>query len=204
MLRDRYEPMDLFARIPTLCMQMDPVLAQMDTLLDDDVIFQPVKADLITRFPHTATDGRPSTPVEVILRMLVVKHLYGWSFPQTCHLVGDSPVLRQFCRLYLAAAPDQSTLNRWARQIQPATLQRMLAQVVHLAAACQLTQGRKLRLDGTVVETNIHHPTNSTLLNDGVRVLTRVLGKARQVAGAAVGWSQTRLADTAKAAKVVE
>ena len=81
MLRDRYEPMNLFAAIPTLGMRMDPVLAQMDTLLDDDILFQAVKADLVTRFPAAATDGRPSTPVEVILRMLVVKHLYGWSFP---------------------------------------------------------------------------------------------------------------------------
>ena len=65
MLRDRYAPMNLFAAIPTLCMRMDPVLTQMDRLLDDDVLFQAVKADLVKRFPATATDGRPSTPVEV-------------------------------------------------------------------------------------------------------------------------------------------
>ena len=82
MLRDRYDPMNVFERIPTLSMQLDPILAQIDTLLDDDTIFQAVKADLIRRFPHTADDGRPSTPVEVILRLLVVKHLYHWSFPR--------------------------------------------------------------------------------------------------------------------------
>jgi transposase, IS5 family len=75
MLRDRYEPMNLFTYIPTLSMRMDPVLTQMDTLLDDDALFQAVKTDLLKRYPHTASDGRPSTPVEVILRMLVVKHL---------------------------------------------------------------------------------------------------------------------------------
>ena len=75
MLRDRYDPMNLFERIPTLSMQMDPILAQIDGVLADDVIFQAVKTDLLRRFPHTADDGRPSTPVEVILRMLVVKHL---------------------------------------------------------------------------------------------------------------------------------
>ena len=63
MLRDRYEPMNLFTAIPTLALRMDPVLAQMDTLLDDDVLFQAVKADLVKRFPATATDGRPSDPV---------------------------------------------------------------------------------------------------------------------------------------------
>ena len=178
MLRDRYEPLDLFACIPTLSMQMDPVLTQMDTLLDDDVLFQAVKADLLKRYPHTASDGRPSTPVEVILRMLVVKHFYDWSFPQTTQFVSDSLVLRQFCRVYVASVPDQSTLNRWAQLIQPATLHRVLDHLVHLACQLQVTQGRKLRLDGTVVSTNIHHPTDSTLLNDGVRVLSRALGKA--------------------------
>jgi IS5 family transposase len=181
MLRDRYEPMNLFAAIPTLGMRMDPVLAQMDTLLDDDVLFQAVKADLVTRFPATATDGRPSTPVEVILRMLVVKHLYGWSFPQTAHAVSDSLVLRQFCRVYVAPVPDQSTLHRWAKLLQPATLHRLLDHLVHLACQIKVTQGRKLRLDGTVVATNIHHPTDSTLLYDGVRVLSRALGKAKRL-----------------------
>ena len=58
---------------------LDPVLAQRDHLLDDDPLFQAVKADLAHRRPRTLSDGRPSTPVEVILRMLVIKHLYGWS-----------------------------------------------------------------------------------------------------------------------------
>ena len=178
MLRDRYDPLNLFERIPTLGMQMDPVLTQIDALLADDTIFQMVKSDLLRRFPHTADDGRPSTPVAVILRLLVVKHLYGWSFPATTHFVADSLGLRQFCRLYCETVPDQSTLHRWAQLIQPATLHRLLAHITQLVSHLQVTQGRKLRLDGTVVATNIHHPTDSTLLYDGVRVLSRALGKA--------------------------
>jgi IS5 family transposase len=76
MLRERYEPINLFEFIPALGMEADPVLTQLDTLLDDDVLFQAVKADLSRRFPRTSSFGRPSTPLEVILRMLVVKHLY--------------------------------------------------------------------------------------------------------------------------------
>ena len=164
MLRDRYDPINLFECLPTLSMQMDPVLAQIDSLLADDAIFQAVRADLLRRFAHTADDGRPSTPVEVILRLLIVKHLYDWSFPQTSHFVADSLVLRQFCRVYFATVPDQSTLNRWAHLIQPATLHRLLDHIVHLACQMQLTQGRKLRIDGTVVETTctvsrVHHPS---------------------------------------------
>ena len=201
MLRDRYDPMNVFERIPTLSMQLDPILAQIDTLLDDDTIFQVVKADLIHRFPHTADDGRPSTPVEVILRLLVVKHLYHWSFPQTTRCVSDSLVLRQFCRVYFAPVPDQSTLNRWARLIQPATLHRLLDHIVHLACQLEVTNGRKLRIDGTVVETNIHHPTDSTLLNDGVRVLSRTLAKAKTLVGAAAEVTQDHLQATTRHAR---
>ena len=201
MLRDRYAPMNLFERIPTLSMQLDPSLTQIDTLLDDDTLFQAVKADLLRRFPHTADEGRPSTPVEVILRLLIVKHLYHWSFPQTTRFVSDSLVLRQFCRVYFETVADQSTLNRWARLIQPATLHRLLDHIVHLACQLDVTHGRKLRIDGTVVETNIHHPTESTLLNDGVRVLSRTLSKAKELLGAASGAAQDLAQDAPQQAR---
>ncbi len=88
------------------------VLMRLDALLDDDTLFQAVRADLAHRHPRTLIDGRPSTPVEVILRMLVVKHLYGWSYEQTERWVSDSLVLRQFCRIYAERVPDDTTLLR--------------------------------------------------------------------------------------------
>lgn len=181
MLRDRYAPMDVFAVVPALSFTLDRVLAQLDTLLDDDTLFQAVKADLAKRFPRTLIDGRPATPVEVILRMLVIKHLYQWSYAQTEHWVSDSLVLRQFCRIYFERVPDATTLLRWANLIQPATLHQVLDHVVDLARQLKVTQGRKLRIDGTVVETNIHHPSDSTLLYDGVRVLGRALRQAKSI-----------------------
>lgn len=181
MLRDRYDPMNIFDLVPALSMQMDPVLTQLDALLEDDVLFQAVKADLAQRYPHTLRTGRPSTPVEVLLRLLVVKHLYGWSYEQTEHWVADSLILRQFCRLYLAPVPDDTTLIRWANTIQPPTLHALLEHIVELARTLQVTRGRKLRVDSTVVETNIHHPSDSTLLHDGVRVLGRALRQARRL-----------------------
>lgn len=201
MFVDRYDPLNLFARIPRLGMQMDPVLAQIDRLRDQDAIFQAVKADLAKRYPQTLTVGRHSTPVEVILRMLVVKHRYGWRFAQTEQFVADSLVLRQTCRVYAERVPDATTLIRWAKLIQPATVQTLLDHVTEMACQLQVTTGRKLRIDGTVVETNIHHPSDSTLRNDGVRVRTRVLRKARQGAAEAVGWSQEQLEEAARQAK---
>src|SRR5437588_3268534 len=99
MLTDRYDPQDLFTQIPDQRLQMDPVLARLDPWLADDALFQRVKADFARRYPHTPTRGRHSTPVEVLLRVLVVKHLYHWGFAETEFRVSDSLSLRQFCRV---------------------------------------------------------------------------------------------------------
>lgn len=181
MWRDRYDPMDLFTLVPMLSWAMEPILVQLDRLLEDDTLFQRVKADLLRRAPHTATRGRPSTPVEVILRMLVVKRLYRWSYEEAEHFVADRLVLRQFCRVYLAAVPDDTTLLRWANLMGAETLAMLNDRVVELAQALKVTRGRKLRGDRTVVETTIHHPTDSRLLGDGVRVLSRWLRRAKRV-----------------------
>ena len=76
MLIDRYPPEDVFARVPEVAAQTDPVLQQLDQLLDDDELYQGVRADLGKRYRFTLVHGRHSTPVEVILRMLICKHLY--------------------------------------------------------------------------------------------------------------------------------
>ena len=181
MLRERYARQNIFEQIGTVSLEMEPVLTALDRLLDDDVLFETVSGDLGRRYARTRETGRRSTPVEVILRMLVVKHLYGWSYEQTEQWVNDSLVLRQFCRVYLEKVPDDTTLIRWANVIQPTTLAGLLDHVVELARQLKVTKGRKLRIDGPVVETNIHHPTDSTLLQDGVRVLGRLLGRAGRV-----------------------
>jgi IS5 family transposase len=181
MLRDHATAVDLFAMVPALELRFEPELAELDRLLEDDQIFQQIKADLSRRRPHTMETGRPSTPVEVILRLLVVQHLYNWSYAQTEHFVGDSLVLRQFCRLGLDPMPHHTTLMRWANLLQPETMHRLLDRVTQLARSLKVTRGRKLRIDGTVVATTIHYPTDSTLLADGVRVLSRVAQRAVRI-----------------------
>ena len=70
MIVDRHDPVNLFEMVPKLKLEFEPELAQLDRLLDDDVLFTQVKADLARRYPNSARLGRHSTPVEVILRML--------------------------------------------------------------------------------------------------------------------------------------
>lgn len=80
MLIDSYPVEDVFARVPEVAAQTDPVLKTLDPLLEDDELYQAVRADLGKRYQHTLVHGRHSTPVEVILRLLLIKHLYGWSY----------------------------------------------------------------------------------------------------------------------------
>src|SRR5260221_10272592 len=175
MLIDRYPPEDVFARVPELADQMDPVLVQLDRLLDDDQLFHQVRTDLARRYRLTPVHGRHSTPAEVIVRLLVVQHLYAWSYAETVERVADSLVLRWFCRVYFRCVPTKATLLRWAQTIRPATLQALTDRAALLAKRAKVTHARKLRIDSTCVQTPIHHPTDSGLLVDGVRVLARLV-----------------------------
>src|SRR5258706_15031865 len=161
MLVDRYPVEDVFARVPELAEQTDPVLVQLDQLLDDDDLYQQVRADLAGRYRLTLVHGRHSTPVEVILRLLVVQHLYAWSYQETVERVADSLVLRWFCRVYFQRVPTKATLIRWAATIRPATLQALVDRAALLAKQAKVTRARKLRIDSTCVQTTIHHPTDS-------------------------------------------
>jgi IS5 family transposase len=201
MLTDRYDPVDLFALIPQLSLRMEPELAQLDRLLEDDVLFQQIKADLGKRYPQTLVRGRHSTPVEVILRMLVVKRLYGFSYEQTEYFVSDSLVLRQFCRLGLHPVPDDTTLIKWAQLITPPTVERLNDRVVELARTLKVTRGRKLRVDTTAVETNSHHPTDGSLLADGIRVLGRLVRRAKPVVGEESGLGAQAFATHTRSAR---
>jgi IS5 family transposase len=179
MLIDAYQPEDVFARVPELAAQIDPVLQVLDGLLEDDQLYQQIRADLGQRYRLTLVHGRHSTPVEVILRMLICKHLYQWSYKETEERVKDSLVLRWFCRMYFARVPDETTILRWLRTLRPETLHALNDRVVELAKQAKVTKGRKLRLDATCVQTEIHHPTDSGLLVDSMRVLSRVVKRAK-------------------------
>ncbi|MGD9092725.1 MAG: ISNCY family transposase [Anaerolineales bacterium] len=183
MLQDRHEIDKFFEYISEQIVQMDPVLAQIDVLLEDEALYQLMRRDFAKRYPKTEVTGRKSTPVEVLLRMLTVKRLYGLSYEQTEYQVRDSLVLRQFCRVYFNEVPDDTTLIRWANLIQAETLAAYNQRVTQLATELKVTQGRKLRTDGTVVESHIHPPSDSSLLADSVRVLGRTLQRAKQVLG---------------------
>ena len=182
MLRDKYPVVPLFMKILELVdITIDAELVEIDRILEDEEIFQRVRHDLSQRYPKTLVTGRRSTPVEVVMRLMALKHLYDWSYANTVRFASDSLVLRWFCRIYLYPVCDDKTLLRWANLVQPDTLHLFNGRLSSIAGDLKLTRGRKLRNDGTVVESNIHHPTDSSLLADGVRVLSRLVKRAKTV-----------------------
>jgi len=175
----RYKTDEYFSALVECTSEMDCELVEIDKLLEDEKLFVLLQTDLSQRYRLTTKTGRHSTPVEVILRMLVLKHLRGLSYKQTVRNVKETLVLRQFCRVYLNRVPDKSMLIRWSKLIKPDTLKQFNERLLEMARQLKLTKGRKMRTDGTVVETNIHYPTDSSLLADGVRVLSRTLVRAK-------------------------
>ena len=153
----------------------DPTLRRIDTLLDDEVLVDRVATALAQRHPESQRRGRLGTPANVVLRMLVLKHLHDWSFDECEREVRGSLVYRAFCRIDGERVPDAKTLIRLAHLLDEPVLKDLLAQLVARGRERRVVKGRRLRVDTTVVETNIHYPTDASLLADGVRVLTRAL-----------------------------
>lgn len=202
MLRERYEPDgEFWALIEKLMIKMEPELAVIDKLLDDDELYRLIKDDFSKRYPKTEETGRPSSPVEVLLRMLTVKRLYSWTYRELEWHVRDSLVMRLFCRIYFEAVPNYSTVDKWALTLRPETLHGFNERVTELAKQLKVTRGRKLRTDGTVVETNIHYPTDSSLLADGVRILSRTLKQAPAVLGETTETAKQLFRDRSRSAK---
>ena len=113
--------------------------------------------------------------------MTVLRRRKRWSYRQAEQEVRDSPPYRWWVRVYDHPVPDHTTLNDLERLIQPKTLHRLNDRLLKLAQDSQLSQGDRLRVDSSVTESNIHYPTDSSLLVDGVRVLSRLLKRAQSL-----------------------
>ena len=150
-------------------------LKRIDTLLEDEAVIDTVASALEQRWPQSRTRGREGTPAEVVLRMLILKHLHDWSFDELEQEVRANLVYRAFTRIGVDAVPDAKTILKIAKALGPEVITDLHQRVVDVAKRAGVTHGRRFRIDTTVVETNVHYPTDSTLLQDGVRVPTRAM-----------------------------
>jgi transposase, IS5 family len=156
-----------------------------DEVLADEHIVAAVYEALAKRRPNSRSRGRRGAPAETVLRLLILKHVRNWSYDVLEREVRANLVYRDFTRVGGAKMPDAKTMGRWGLALGPQVLGQIHERIVKIAKDKGVTSGRRMRLDTTVVETNIHHPTDSTLLGDGVRVLTRAMKKITEIAGAA-------------------
>jgi IS5 family transposase len=146
-------------------------------------VVEVIASGLEARWPASRRRGRPGTPAEVVLRMLVLKHLYGLSYDDLEREVRANLVYRAFARISCDRVPDAKTILKIAKALGPEVIQTLHQRVVALAVAAGVAKGRRLRIDTTVVETNVHYPTDSSLLGDSVRVLTRTTARIADVVG---------------------
>jgi len=158
-------------------------LRRIDQVIDDEALVEVVATALEQRYPKSRRRGRPGTPAEIVLRMLILKHLYRWSYAELEHEVRANLVYRAFARIGCAAVPDAKTILKIAKSLGPAVITQLHQRIVTIAHGTGVTTGRRLRVDTTVVETNIHHPTDSSLLADGIRVVTRVAKRLEALVG---------------------
>ena len=159
------------------------VLRGIDQLIDDEALVEAIAEALERRWGQSRRRGRPGTPAEVVLRMLVLKHLYRWSYAELEQEVRANLVYRAFARISCDAVPDATTILKIAKALGPAVIERLHRRVVDLARAAGVVKGRRMRVDTTVIETPVHYPTDSSLLIDGVRVVTRTLKRIETVIG---------------------
>jgi IS5 family transposase len=161
----------------------EPWMRVVDELLEDEELVDAVYEAQGKRHPQSRLKGRQQTPAEVALRMLILKHVRNWSYETLEREVRANVVYRSFCRIGMEKVPDAKTLVRLGQAIGPETVRELQDRIVALAQERGVIQGRKMRVDTTVVESNIHYPTDSGLLNDGARVLTRTMKKMEQKVG---------------------
>ena len=169
-----------------------------DQVLADEQMVAAVYEALGKRHPKSRSRGRLGTPAEVVLRLLILKHIRNWSYGVLEREVRANLVYRDFTRVGGAKTPDAKTMGRWGVALGGDVIKQIHTRMVTMAQSHGLTEGRRMRVDTTVVETNIHHPTDSSLLGDGVRVLIRTMKKITQI----VGEAGTKLRDRSRSVKL--
>jgi IS5 family transposase len=156
-----------------------------DQVLTDDQIVTAVYEALAKRHPKSRSRGRLGAPAEVVLRLLLLKHVRNLSYQVLEREVRANLVYRDFTRVGAGKTPDAKTMGRWGVALGPEAIKQIHERIVQIAQGNGLVEGRRMRVDTTVVETNIHYPTDSSLLGDGVRVLIRTMRKITKIAGEA-------------------
>jgi len=164
--------------LPPQLFKLNEELTKVDQLLEDERFFAPFRKRFSTRM------GRPSVPVETYLRMMYLKRRYQLGYETLVKEVSDSFAWRRFCHLSLEdPVPDDTTLIKLTKKYGEETLRELNEAIVRKLKEGKTIRGKKLRLDTTVTEANIHYPTDTSLLKDGIKVIGRTVNKLKKLSG---------------------
>jgi transposase, IS5 family len=167
--------------------QLEPILKAIAAFLDTHAsLVNGVRRDLARGLKKPAT-GRQGVTAPQVLRSLILMRVKHWDYRELRERIADGYTLRHFTQFDSQPVPKHDAFNRAFNRLTPATLQAVNDAVIQAAVDLGLEDGTKLRVDTTVVETDIHHPTDNTLLWDSVRVLTRLVGKLDDLLPAGIG-----------------
>jgi IS5 family transposase len=157
--------------------QLDPMLRAISDFVDQHAaVVERVRRDLQRGLKRPGT-GRKGLTAQQVLRALILMRVKNWDYRELRERIADGYTLRRFTRFDAKPVPKHDAFNRAFNRLTPATLQAVNDAIIRAAVDLGLENGNTLRVDTTVVETDIHHPTDSTLLWDTVRVLTRLVGQ---------------------------
>ena len=161
--------------------RLEPLLEAISKFLDGQhEMIERVRGDLVRGLKKPGK-GRRGLTAPQVLRSLVLMRVKNWDYRELRERIADGVTLRQFTDFYCDPVPKHDAFNRGFNRLTPQTLKAINDMVVQAAVALGLEDGAKLRVDTTVVETDIHHPTDNTLLWDVVRVVTRLIGRLAKV-----------------------
>jgi len=156
---------------------LEPVLQAIADFLDDhEEMIETIRGDLRRGLKNPDT-GRNGLTAQQVLRSLILMRVKSLDYRELRERIADGYTLRQFTGFYCQPVPKHDAFQRAFVRLTPETLRAVNAALVQAAVALGLEDGRKLRVDTTVVQTDIHHPTDNTLLWDVVRVVTRLVGR---------------------------
>jgi IS5 family transposase len=156
--------------------QLHDVLEQ---VFNDPEVQLAMRHDLAPPGSQASWNGCPALPLTVIGCLAVVRRLMGWGYRTVAEEVATSASWRWVCQLSYRPMPNFRTIRDREARLKPKTLRLINRKVLELGLALKITTGTKLRVDSSVTETDIHYPTDSSLLNDAARVISRLMRHAR-------------------------
>jgi transposase, IS5 family len=195
MLRLRGEQMETLwdAVLPAEVLALPADLARLDALLEGGELLAPFRALWLERWPEALAQGRPTVPMETFVRLMLLKHRYGWGYETLLAEVSDSFSLRRFCRIGLArAVPDESTIRKLVCRLGEQPISEVSRLVIAKATRETRFRARAVRIDSTVVEADMRYPTDAGLALDGAQALARQTRALSERAGVEVVVDRSR------------